>query len=429
MKNNNKNGFTLMELIAVLVILILLFLFAVTRVRKSIDSSQKKSVTASTLSFVKTVRGFIETNNNESVNAKYEGLFTVSQLYDLGVKLDGKKPEDGYVYVYNNDVVNACLYFGEYKVNILSGKQKDPIEGTCTALSEGYNKVIKTYIFKATKNEENVTLDKEGKYLIEAWGAQGGSANKDYIGGYGGYSKAILTLGDGESLKLYINVGTKGASNCNKTSCSGGYNGGTDSGSGTDAAPYYGAGGGATSIALSSGLLNTLSSSKDKVVMVAAGGGGASYINNSLGNNGGNAGGYVGNNSLSNSASKLYFGTGGTQTEGGSSSFTNSINGTFGKGGEFSSAIDNVASAGAGGGYYGGGYAGGGGSSYIAKSIINPSSNNEVLLSDRMMYCYNCYESHNVLTRTKKTNRVNSNAYSNNAKIGDGEVRITYLGK
>ncbi len=420
----NKKGFTLVELISVLVILILLFLFAVTTVKKHIDSSEKKATVAAAQSLFRTTSNFATINNNEQGKDKIFGLYTVDALYDLGLKLDGKKPTGGYVYIYDDKVVSGCIEVGENKVNYVNGKVKNAIEGKCTNPS-GYNKVTKTYNFDYSGEEETISLSNPGKYIIEAWGASGGNANDTYVGGAGAYSRVEYSLLENEEVTLYINVGGEGKGKCNRTNCVGGYNGGSDTGSGSDSAIYYGAGGGATSIALVSGTLSTLESNKDKILLVAAGGGGASYVNSNTGNNGGAGGGYVGNNSLTNSVSRLYYGSGGTQENGGSSSFTSSNQGAFGQGGTFVSAISNVASAGAGGGYYGGGYAGGGGSGYTPLKITLPTNSREVTLSDHVMVCHKCHASNITEWKTLSTDNTNKDAVSNVPKIGNGFVRIT----
>ena len=77
----NKKGFTLVELISVLVLLVLLFLFAITTVRKHMDSSEKKATRASALSFINTVSGYASVNNNDPDQDKIAGFYDVNTLY------------------------------------------------------------------------------------------------------------------------------------------------------------------------------------------------------------------------------------------------------------------------------------------------------------------------------------------------------------
>ena len=48
-----------------------------------------------------------------------------------------------------------------------------------------------------------VTLP-QGSYILEVWGAQGGTGNASNAGGYGGYAKGTLNLSTNTELYLYV---------------------------------------------------------------------------------------------------------------------------------------------------------------------------------------------------------------------------------
>ena len=249
-----------------------------------------------------------------------------------------------------------------------------------------------------TGSVQTFTAPVSGTYQLEVWGAQGGSS-----GGVGGYSIGTVYLT--ENQVLYINVG--GAGNGTK----GGYNGG-----GTALTGGYG-GGAATHIATKSGLLSTLSSNIDNVLIVAGGGGG-----NGASGAGGSAGGISGSKGVDGECSNKA-GSGGTQTAGGACVDTSYSNkGSFGAGGAGKGGNNGGAggaglyggASGTGGGCYGGG---GGGSSYIGNS----------LLTNKVMYCYNCTTSSDETTKTISTTCTNTVATENCAKKGNGFARITLL--
>lgn len=107
---------------------------------------------------------------------------------------------------------------------------------------------------------------------------------------------------------MYVNVGGKESDNCvapvNRTivTCSGSYDGDGTAFS-SDAAGYISGGGGATHIAMSSGVL---SSNKSSILIVAGGGAGSGYYNyDSAGHKGygGTNGRIVGNNGIINTSS------------------------------------------------------------------------------------------------------------------------------
>ena len=266
-----------------------------------------------------------------------------------------------------------------------------------------------TYEFAYTGSEQTFTAPASGYYKLEAWGAQGGSYSASYYGGYGGYSTGIVFLNKNEQLKIYVGGTT--------TSSSGGYNGGGEGSS------YVGnsGGGGATHIARVSGLLSTLSEKRDNILIVAGGGGG-SYYESGSGYVGGSAGGYIGNNGLYNKRGVSY---GGTQVSGGTNTDSSSYSGSFGKGG-----TNTNFSAGGGSGLYGGSAGGtdrtdygddygtgAGGSGYIGNE----------LLTDKVMYCYNCTASFGTDTKTISRTCVNETATENCSKKGNGYTKITFI--
>ena len=276
--------------------------------------------------------------------------------------------------------------------------------------------------FDYTGGEQTFTAPVSGTYKLETWGAQGGEST---YGGYGGFSIGNTNLS--QSSILYINVGGQGSKTSPETTSGGGYNGGGDGTRTTltaTASVRYG-GGGATHISLKSGLLSTLEIYKNDILIVSGGGGGGKDNESELARYGGNAGGYIGNSSVNdNSNPQVASGGGGTQTEGGSAGLSNTYGnataGSFGQGGSGSSHA-----SGGGSGYYGGGGgarnlvdgAGGGGSGYI----VNP------LLTNKIMYCYNCEESNEESTKTISTTCNEEQPTNYCAKKGNGYARITLV--
>ena len=256
--------------------------------------------------------------------------------------------------------------------------------------------------------EQMFIVPQTGTYQLETWGAQGGSYNEEYIGGYGGYSTGKINFTAGDI--LYINVGgqgTTGLATTNETYNRGGYNGGGNSGGyyAYGAIFWSSGGGGATHIANVSGLLSTLESKVNNIIIVSGGGGGNGYTdrgtckNSTVISSGGGLSGVRGG---------IDSGTPGRQSYGYA----------FGQG---QSCLNTGVCDGGGGGFYGGfkGHSNaGGGSGYIGNSS----------LTDKIMYCYECEESSAESTKTVSTTYVSSDAISQYAKIGNGYARITLIG-
>ena len=271
------------------------------------------------------------------------------------------------------------------------------------------------WTFDYTGSEQEFVVPCKGEYKLETWGASGGYAYDESRstgdGGYGAYAVGNILLNDLDN--LFINVGGEGESNCQTTNCKGGYNGGSpstlwsfDDGSGL----WTGGGGGATHIASKKGLLLNLENDKDSVYIVSAGGGGGDYYP-AWGHTstGGSGGGIAGNNGVSGSTADPLNGYNGTQNSGYA----------FGTAG---TTYTTDSCGGSGGGWYGGISAfqhstGSGGSSYIGNT----------LLTNKVMYCYNCAESSVDSTKTISNTCVDSRPTENCSKNGNGYAKITLI--
>lgn len=257
---------------------------------------------------------------------------------------------------------------------------------------------------------------KTGTYKLEVWGAQGGQANADVHGGYGGYSVGDISLTAGDT--LYICVGGKGGGTYTSDSNVVGYNGGGEANYGGD----RGNGGGATHIATRTGLLNTLSTYQSDILIVAGGGGGSGQYSSEHGD-GGSGGGYIGGDGEYDdwATDTNHIGTGGTQSAGGETDdYSGQSHGSFGQGASRDDG-DLWGGSGGGGGFYGGGAStnnagAGGGSGYI----------NTTELTDAAMYGYSVSESAATATKTISVNTHSSDAVSQYAKEGNGYARISW---
>lgn len=299
--------------------------------------------------------------------------------------------------------------------------------------------------FDYTGGIQTFTAPKTGFYHLETWGAQGGSYDETYHGGFGGYSSGYTYLNSGDI--LYVVVGGAGKDRCLTNNCDGGYNGG----GGTiyysgDQSNWLASGGGATHIAYSTGVLSSLENRKDDLIMVAGGGGGAyywsgtisGYTNADLSSSGGSGGGYQGITGphvkyvdRTSSITNKEGGGGGTQSAGGSAGYRGE-NGSFGQGGtggpyNSGSSNENRISSGGGGGYYGGGSSAhtgtGGGSGFANSKYLFATTMNSYGRPTNTNNTTNAYGKN----LTVSSNNYYSDALSNVPKAGNGYARITYV--
>ena len=424
MKHVNNKGLTLVELLSVLIVLIIIFLIAVTKVNDVSDETENKAARASAISYVKAINDFFLLKNGDALFPVYEGLYTYDELHSIGVRVSGTEPTGGYAFNVNNKTRYACIEYKNRKVTIINDVATSVDTGKCKInFANGYNEDLQTFFANYSGSETTFTVPKDGKYLIEAWGAQGGSATDTYIGGYGGYSKGYINLNEGDI--LYINVGGAGVKVNKGASGNGGYNGGGNvtlcQWTSSTSTEYCATGGGATHIALSTGLLSTFSNNIRDILIVAAGGGGGQsnlYSGSSTcyvigGSGGGNQSGmYTVEKNISDGITTY---VPASQTGAATIRYSSNAtyNGSFGNG-------SNSPQAGGGGGFYGGAgtHCGStGGSGYIGNS----------LLTSKEMYCFNCEESENIDSKTITTDKYSETPASNTPKVGNGYARIIFV--
>ena len=310
------------------------------------------------------------------------------------------------IYTYTGLTPFTAYTFKAYSVDALGNTSR--ILTTNAEITYVFEK-----LFSYSNQVQSVTIDVEGYYKLETWGAQGG-VDTTYQGGYGGYSIGYVYINP--STTLYITVGGAGGY-CKGTSCtaSGGYNGGGACKAYSDSASTCGGGGGATHVATSSGVLSSLSGNKGNILIVAGGGGGGNLCNTCCNYASGGSGGGATAQGAVNTGAPHFSANGGTGATGG----TQTSGYAFGQGqGGTSSMI-----VGAGGGYYGGKSStingAGGGSGYIGNS----------LLVNKSMYCYNCTANSAESTKTFSSTCHSANATENCAKEGAGYAKITYVGQ
>ena len=347
-------------------------------------------------------------------NGKLAENLSDFNVYLSNLKMNGKEI-DGINNTKDEFTINEIN--GDISVDIVNDSTEYDIESYLEC------NVDNTWNFDYTGGEQTFTAPVSGTYKLETWGAQGGSANETYYGGYGGYSSGQIALDLNQ--KVYVNVGGTGITDDDfdaSTYVNGGYNGGGTACGYKD--KLASSGGGATHIATSAGQLTSLSNKKTNILIVAGGGGGGGYQQEGYSGAGGSGGGYNGvTGKYVINYQNLYISNGATQTSGGSfiqyGAYTYYAS-SFGSGGGASKANGNA--SGGGGGYYGGGLGNlfmgaGGGSGYIGNS----------LLIEKTMYCNNCAESNEISTKTISTTCTSATPTANCAKQGNGYARITLI--
>ena len=370
-----KNAFTLVELLAVIVILSVVSLIAVPQLFNAIKSNNVDSYNGIVKNIILAAESYANNHNGILVQ------MPVAKLQEEGyLPSNLKNPV-------NNNTMNGCVYAIDgdtyYKeetcsVYITHLNPSMIVAPTTCEYTNGY-----VWNFEYTGDVQDFTVPCNGTYKVELWGAQGGSAkySTQYDGGKGGYTKGNISLTQNQKIYLYVGgmgVSHSGTSSDTVTNNGNGYNGG-GTGIFFSGNSNGGGGGGATDVRYFDGtptdsdLAWNSNLGLNSRIMVSAGGGGGDshYQSPSYSGPGGAGGGIIGYNG--NGSTVCYsYGAYGTQITGGYSVACDSSHGTTSSGpyiGSFGVGGTSYHTGG-GSGYYGGGSgqhtSAGGGSSYIS---------------------------------------------------------------
>ena len=123
----NKNGFTLVELLAVIVILAIIALIAVPIVMNVVEDSRNGATKSSALGYLDAVEKQMARNmlDSDKTNDFNDGAYEISELETKGVKVKGDKPTEGWVVIQQGKINNYSFKIGKYFINPDSNNQPE----------------------------------------------------------------------------------------------------------------------------------------------------------------------------------------------------------------------------------------------------------------------------------------------------------------
>ena len=228
----SKKGFTLVEIIAVIVIIITVSLMAVPAVLKMIRRNKETAYDAKLKVILKQAKQYV--NDHEDFLYESDKLFINKICNSISV---GELQSAGYLKEINPDgtssghIVDPTTGQNIDDMNIIvyinSNTPYDSVEkynGGIVSIFQTSSWCTNSHPFtnfSYTGLEQTYTVATSGYYRMQTWGAEGGSySGLTYGGGAGGYAEGIVHLNQGE--EIYIYVGGSGDTG----GLAGGFNGG-----------------------------------------------------------------------------------------------------------------------------------------------------------------------------------------------------------
>ena len=106
----NKKGFTLIELMAVIILLGLIIMIIVPKITDSIENSKKNAAIDSALGYVKSARDYYNVHVLEKDYVIKEGINWIQDINSV-IEVDGELPSSGYFYLENGKITFGELTF------------------------------------------------------------------------------------------------------------------------------------------------------------------------------------------------------------------------------------------------------------------------------------------------------------------------------
>ena len=156
----NKKGFTLVELLAVIVILAIIALISTPIILGVIEKARIGAAKQSTLGYIDAVEKQIVYNQvKENQTEIVDGTYTVEALEKLGVSIKGTIPNSGSVTIKNGTIKNYILGIGEYAVNNGKATKVESTEKYANGTAIYYNPETNK---KCSESEANKNVNENG---------------------------------------------------------------------------------------------------------------------------------------------------------------------------------------------------------------------------------------------------------------------------
>ena len=128
-----KKGFTLVELLAVIVILAILILLALPNVIKIMNTAKKNAAIDAVNGYIRTVKTQMVANEINEDKKIIDGSYSVADLEEKGVSMTGDAPTDGTLTIASESVTYGCIDISGYAVTVTDGLAVSAVKGTCDA--------------------------------------------------------------------------------------------------------------------------------------------------------------------------------------------------------------------------------------------------------------------------------------------------------
>ena len=142
-----KNAFTLIELLAIIIVLAIIFVITVPVIMRVIENSKKGSAEQSAVNYKDAVQKFYASKVYKNRTMKLNGTYTVENGKLTGIfmndteetkeiEVSGRKPTNGTMIYENNKFISGCLTINGYKVELNEDETITTTKGDCSIVPD-----------------------------------------------------------------------------------------------------------------------------------------------------------------------------------------------------------------------------------------------------------------------------------------------------
>ena len=170
----NKKAFTLIELLAVIIIIGVLAVITLPKISDTLENSKKNAAQLSAYGYKKNIDKYIldQKINDNIINLQGEynitgdgNIYNEENVYNI--KFEGKKPKNGILEYNQNELVSGCITIAKYKVDFEDGEVTNTEKGACQ-----YEKILTRKEKLPTKASdyieaiEDINITQSGIYSV-----------------------------------------------------------------------------------------------------------------------------------------------------------------------------------------------------------------------------------------------------------------------
>lgn len=126
----NKKAFTLIELLAIIVILAVIAVITTPLILGIIDDAKKNTITDSAHGYKEGIYNYNAYQQSKDSNLELKGSYTTQELKTAGFEVAGKEPDSGIVLI-DDKGITGCLQYDEYASYLYDNKVTKTFKGNC----------------------------------------------------------------------------------------------------------------------------------------------------------------------------------------------------------------------------------------------------------------------------------------------------------